>query len=109
MAGSKSKKPVPQTGIETPDELLAITQAQEEVINQLTEENNTLKISLADVQKGGKPAKPAPIEFEYEGQQYPFPAPVFILPGYGRVTAEDAKDNPKILRTLVELKAGKIA
>jgi len=100
-----TKKAVPKIGIETDSELLAINAAQEEVIAAQAAEIASLKAKLtapANIGKG-RPVSLAPKTFEHQGHTYNFPAPVFILPNFGRVTAEAALENEEILAALVEL------
>jgi len=89
-------------------ESVALASSLEEVTKSLSLENEQLKDVLSKAKIGGKPISLAPKEFEYEGKTYPFSGPSFILAGFGKVTAQEALENPDILRALVELKAGNI-
>jgi len=107
MEGKKTTKVVPEAGIESPEELKAIIAAQESVIKEQATKVNTLKVQVEEVSKKGKAVSTAPADFELDGKRYPFPAPAFVLNSQ-RYTAQQALENPDVLRQLVALKAGNI-
>ena len=90
------------------EESTALNVALEEAMSTQTAELEKMKLAFEAASKGKRPVSLAHKDFEFEGQTYPFPGPSFLLAGFGKVTAEQALENPDILRALVELKAGNI-
>lgn len=105
---AKENKPVPTTGIETPEELAAINKALEEQVAAQQAEIESLKGKVAKANSGGRPVSTEPAEFTYNKKTYPFPAPKFHVPGFGTMTATEALEKPDVLAYLVEIKAGAI-
>lgn len=104
----KEKKKTPAPAHDRLAELEALTSLQEEVVTELEKELAAAKELLTTAGKAGAPVWVGDKEFDFEGKTYPFPAPAWRHPGRGKVTVDEAKNNPAILAELVELKAGNI-